>query len=85
MAKQNNSHEEMTEASRVRMTLDLSTKLNAEVERLAKENSTSKADVLRFAVELLTAAKAAKSAGMQVGAWAQKDNGNRWEREFIGL
>jgi hypothetical protein len=73
------------EAARIRMTLDLSRRLNSEVERLAHTNGTSKADVLRFAVELLTAATAAKQAGMHVGAWTERPDGNRWEREFIGL
>jgi len=67
------------------MTLDLSPKLNAEVEKLAQENGTSKADILRFAIEFLSAATAAKNAGMQVGAWSDDPNGNRREREFVGI
>ena len=76
--------EAAAEAARVRLTLDLSRKLNAEVERLAQVNGTTKADVLRFAVELLSAATSAKDAGMHVGAWNETD-GRRSEREFIGL
>lgn len=72
------------EVARVRLTLDLSKRLNNEVERLAQANGTSKADVLRFAVEFLAAATAAKADGMHVGAWTNKD-GIRSEREFIGL
>lgn len=72
------------EAVRVRLTLDLSQKLNKIVDRIAAENDTSKADVLRFAIEFLGAASDAKKAGMHVGAWTEAD-GNRREREFVGL
>ena len=69
-------------SERFRMTLDLSPRLNAELERLAEDKGTSKADILRFAVEFLAAAQHWKSQGMSVGAWS--DNPRR-EREFIGL
>lgn len=70
--------------ARVRMTLDLSKRLNEELERLALTRQISKADILRFAVEFLAAADRAKQEGMQVGAWKDED-GARKEREFIGL
>jgi hypothetical protein len=73
------------EAARVRLTLDLSQKLNAIVEKIAAENGTSKADVLRFAIEFLGAADNAKRDGMRVGAWEETSDGNRREREFVGL
>lgn len=73
-----------SEAARVRLTLDLSQKLNAIVDKIAAENETSKADVLRFAIEFLGAATNAKSDGMHVGAWKESD-GTRREREFVGL
>jgi hypothetical protein len=72
------------EAARVRLTLDLSKKLNAVVDRIAAENETTKAEVLRFAIEFLGAANDAKNAGMRVGAWTETD-GHRREREFVGL
>lgn len=71
-------------SERVRITLDLSPRLNAEIERLAGERATSKADIIRFSVELLTVAERAKAAGMSVGAWLDVD-GLRREREFVGL
>jgi hypothetical protein len=74
-----------SEAARVRLTLDLSQKLNAIVDKIAAENETSKADVLRFAIEFLGAATNAKSDGMHVGAWKECDDGTRREREFVGL
>lgn len=77
--------EEATEAAKVRLTLDLSQKLNAEVEKIAQLNATTKADVLRFAIEFLAAATAAKRAGMNVGAWSEGPEGNRRERVFIGF
>ena len=74
-----------SEAARVRLTLDISQKLNAIVDSLAAENDTTKADVLRFAVEVLSAATEAKKSGMHVGAWAEDADGTRHEREFIGI
>jgi 2,4-dienoyl-CoA reductase-like NADH-dependent reductase (Old Yellow Enzyme family) len=82
MAKQPNLSE--GENARVRMTLDLSQRLNEEVERLAAERQISKADILRFAVEFLSAAERAKRQGMHVGAWID-EAGNRKEREFVGF
>ncbi len=73
------------ETTRTRLTLDLSQKLNTEVERLAQINGTTKADILRFAIEFLNAATAAKEEGMHVGAWTEDADGKRREREFIGL
>ena len=72
------------ENARVRMTLDLSRRLNEQLERLAAERQISKADIVRFAVEFLTAADHAKRAGMHVGAW-KDEAGKRNEREFIRL
>ena len=73
------------EQNKVRMTLDLSQKLNNEVESLAVSNGTTKADILRFAIEFLSSATAARRAGMHVGAWSDDPDGKRREREFIGL
>lgn len=70
--------------SRVRLTIDLSQKLNAIVDRIAAEKDTTKADVLRFAIEFLNAADLAKNAGMHVGAWSDEGE-KRLEREFVGL
>ena len=72
------------ENARVRMTLDLSRRLNEQLEKLAAERQISKADILRFAVEFLTAADQAKRAGMNVGAW-KDEQGTRKELQFIGL
>lgn len=72
------------EAARVRLTLDLSQRLSAIVDRIAAEHESSKADVLRFAIEFLSAATEAKKAGMHVGAW-KEEGGNRREREFVGI
>jgi hypothetical protein len=77
--------DDSAEAGKVRLTLDLSQRLNTEVEEIAQLNGTTKADVLRFAIEFLTAATVAKRAGMNVGAWSEDANGNRRERVFVGL
>lgn len=74
------------EGSRIRMTLDLSKRLNEVAERIANEKQTTKAEVLRFALEFLSAAENAKQAGMHVGAWSERnEDGTRVEREFVGL
>lgn len=67
---------------RVRMTLDLSARLNNELERLAEAKQTSKADILRFAVEFLALAFKSRSDGFHVGAWSETDT-KRIEREFV--
>lgn len=72
------------ENARVRMTLDLSKRLNEQLERLAAERQISKSDIVRFAVEFLTAADEAKRDGMSVGAWKDEE-GTRKELRFIGL
>jgi hypothetical protein len=73
-------------AARYRITLDLSPRLNAEVERLANSIGITKADVLRSAIEFLSIADAARSDGMHVGAWIDDpESGQRKEREFVGL
>ena len=70
---------------RPRMTLDLSRRLSAELERIAEENEMTKSDVLRLALELLASAHEAKKEGLKVGAWLDNPSaGVRKEREFIG-
>ena len=55
------------------------------MERLAQANGTSKADVLRFAVEFLRLQRPLRRRTVSVsGAWTDED-GIRSEREFIGL
>ena len=74
------------DVSRIRMTLDLSRRLNDVAERIAREKQTTKAEVMRFALEFLSAAENAKESGMHVGAWSErKEDGTRIEREFVGL
>jgi len=53
------------------------------VERIARENDVSKAEVLRIAIEFLREVNEARKEGMRVGAWKEND-GHRYEREFIG-
>ena len=74
-----------TDAARVRLTLELSQRLNAEVERLAAARQTSKADILRIALEFLSAAESAKSSGMHVGAWRERNGERTSERVFVGI
>jgi predicted DNA-binding protein len=70
--------------TKIRLTLDLSQKLNAVVEKIAAEKGTTKADVLRAAIEYLDMADDASKEGMKVGAWKKEDN-VRTERIFGGI
>jgi hypothetical protein len=70
--------------ARIRLTLDLSPRLNAVVERIAGNKGTTKADVLRAAIEYLEMAEAAANDGLNVGAW-RDDKNKRLERVFNGL
>jgi hypothetical protein len=71
---------------RERITLDLSRRLNGIVERIAKEKDTTKADVLRVAIEYLEMADDASRDGLKVGAWKDdKDKNLRLERVFKGI
>ena len=67
-------------SERVRMTLDLSHRLNATIERMAEQRQQSKADVVRAAIAALAAAEQAKSEGFSVGAWSED---RAHELEFI--
>ncbi len=75
-----------TQAERTRMTLDLSARLNDELERLAAKTQRSKADLLRLGFDYLLRAEKARDEGMTVGAWKDdKEEGRRHEREFVGI
>lgn len=72
------------ENNRVRLTLDLSYRLNEIVDQIAVENDKSKAEVIRSAIEIMRAANQAKKDGMHVGAWSDSNKeGNRETREFV--
>jgi hypothetical protein len=87
MSKESVKSNASPEAARVRLTLDLSQRLNEIVDRIAAENESSKADVLRFAIEFLSAATDAKKAGMHVGAWKErrKSPGTRVRRHLTSI
>jgi len=72
-------------ANRVRMTIDLSQRLNGVIDRIAEANDSTKADVMRLAIEFLEAGMKAKDAGMNVGGWSVDGNGVRHERVFVGI
>ena len=68
---------------RIRVTLDLSKRLSAVVEEIARDRGTTKADVLRMAIEFLAMANKASEEGMSVGAWkVDKTDKSRHERVF---
>ena len=73
-------------SDRVRLTVDLSTHLNDELDQLAAETGRSKAELLRLGIDLLAKARDARQKDMTVGAWKENsETGARHEREFVGL
>ena len=71
---------------RRRFTIELSNRLDAELEELANKLGRKKSELLRLAIEYILAADEAKSAGLKVGAWQQDESGNiESTREFIGI
>jgi predicted methyltransferase len=69
------------EASRTRLTLDLSARLTRSVERITEQQGISKADVFRNALALLFAFDDAAKDGFAVGAF---DSRQGIYREFVG-
>ena len=68
--------------NRVRITLDMSSRLGDNLERLSAVYGTSKAGALRKGLNLLEAADTAQKEGLQVGAW-KDDDGIRREQVFL--
>ena len=66
----------------VRLNLLLSNELNTQIDKVAEERETTKADVLRKAIALYVAATAGKEKGLKVGL-ARADQ--KLETEFVGL
>ena len=62
-------------SSKTRLTLELSSHLNGEIQRLAEERGESKVDVLRDAIALLLTAKEAAKEGFKIGAWKTDEEG----------
>lgn len=69
---------------RARVTVDLSKKLNDKLGDIADELGTTRADLVRTALELLIAAKGARDQGLVVGAWGTSaDKQTRIEQLFV--
>ena len=69
---------------RTRLTIELNSKLDDELDRISEKYGRSKSDVLRLAIDLLSKVEGAKDEGMKVGAWRQDEEGHhRTEREFV--
>jgi predicted transcriptional regulator len=66
-----------------RFTVDVSEGLADEISKISEQTGKSKAEVFRSAIELLSRARAARRAGMHVGAWDDTAEGKRVEREFM--
>lgn len=72
---------------RVRYTVELTDRLDHILGRIAGDKGSSKAEVLRFAIDFLDAGMRAKNEGMHVGGYLsdEKDGKLIREREFIGM
>lgn len=71
-------------SDRFRLTLDLSKRLNDRLGTIADELETSRADLVRTALEMLIAAKEARDDGLKVGAWGPgKEEGTQIQRVFL--
>jgi predicted transcriptional regulator len=81
------STSELSDAgSKRRFTIELSARLDDALDKIAKENATTKAEALRFAIQLLDASVDAKKDGFKVGGWKEGSEGVLIkERLFLGL
>lgn len=78
--------ENETDPKRVRFTIELNQRLDEILAEIADENGSTKAEVLRFAIDFLEAGMKAKKDGMTVGGWTEDAEGERKrERVFVGL
>lgn len=64
-------------ARRVRITLDLSLRLNGKVEEWMRRHACTKAEAIRSALDVLFQSDRACSDGMHVGAWKDDLAANR--------
>ncbi|TPW17070.1 MAG: hypothetical protein FD130_806 [Halothiobacillaceae bacterium] len=69
-------------SNRVRISLDVSAKVNEQLEALANEEGTSKSDILRKAIALVTVAVEAKHNGQKLGIL---DKDRHVLSEIVGL
>ena len=72
--------------NRIRYTLELNKRLDGILDRLADRNGTTKAEVVRFAIDFLDAGAKISDDGMQVGGWIENESGQVVkERVIVGL
>lgn len=71
-----------TNSSRVRLSLDVSSKVNDQLEALADEENTSKSDIMRKAIALVMVSVAAKHKGQKLGIL---DKNRQVLYEIVGL
>lgn len=70
-------------AKKVRLTLDLSERMNEVLEELAQESGSPKSEVLREAIKLADAVHRAKRENRKVGATGPNSESDRLEKEFV--
>jgi predicted transcriptional regulator len=71
---------------RKRFTIELSNRLDNELEELSEKTGRKKSELLRLAIEYILAAQEAKEEGLKVGAWSIGDSGElQSTREFLGI
>lgn len=73
-------------AEKVRLTLDLSSALNDDLDELSRTTGKSKSELMRLAIDVLLRAQTAKAENMNVGAWRDDPvTRTRLERVFLGI
>ncbi len=73
-------------AEKVRLTLDLSSVINDELDELSRTTGKSKSELMRLGIDILLRAQQAKAENMNVGAWRDdSETRTRLERVFLGI
>jgi predicted transcriptional regulator len=77
---------EKLENQRNRYTVELNDRLDHVLDSLAQEHGSSKAEIIRFAIDFMNAGMEAKKSGLKVGGWKDNEKGEIVkERVFVGL
>lgn len=73
-------------AEKVRLTLDLSSVINDDLDELSRTTGKSKSELMRLGIDMLLRAQQAKAENMHVGAWRDDpETRTRLERVFLGI
>ena len=74
--------EDQGKPRKIRLTVDINSRLNDILTKLSNETGTSKSEIFRRAVALFDVAHEARNEGKHIGI---ADDQNKLDREFIGI